>query len=345
MSDAAGYASKDRMNARRAPGIRTGLVMLLSMAGILFLLRTVIWAAEFARNHTDEVRDSQPAASDADRAPTPTPTAEPHRTVILLGRVRIPTPTPTPMPTPDGRFRQSRIPILMYHYIDRVPPHADAIRRDLTVTPSHFAEHLDRIQSLGYQTVSLHAVVRHLTYGAPLPEQPIVLTFDDGYVNHYTYALPLLQERDMTGTFFVISTFPASGNNSYMTWDMIRELMAAGMEIESHAQFHETLAGQNSAYVRAQAEGSARTFERELGYTPRIIAYPMGHYDDNAIQGFQARGYWAGVTTLNGNLHASDQLFHLHRVRIHGRDTADHVEWLLSEDGQAWLTREQAANR
>lgn len=269
---------------------------------------------------------------------TPTPTVEVlRRGRIFLGRIHVHTPTPTitpiPPPTPDGTRRATEVPLLMYHYIEQAPPGADAIRRDLSLPPDVFEAQLDRIQDLGYQTITLKHLVEHLTLGVPLPAKPIVLTFDDGYLNHYTEAFPRLRARGMTGTFFIISEYPHSGNRAYMTWDMIREMHREGMEMEAHARYHATLQGRNDAYLREEAMGNIERFEQELGFTPRIIAYPMGQYDNGTIDAFHGAGFWAGLTTRSGVVHDSQDMFRLRRVRIHGYMRATHLEYLLSEEG------------
>ena len=277
--------------------------------------------------------------------PTPTATPKSTRSRILLGLVPVgrmrPTATPVPLPTPDGEHRHVSVPVLMYHYIETPPPNADSIRFELSVPPELFAVHLDVIQALGFETVSMRDVINHMALGTPLPTKPIVLTFDDGYANHFTNALPLLAERGMIGTFFIISEFPHRGNSSYMTWDQIRHMVRVGMEIESHARLHETLAGQSEAYLREQARGSVLTFEQELGYTPRIIAYPMGFYDQRAIDVFRDEGYWAGLTTQNGLRQDNRDLFRMRRIRMHPGMNAGKLEWLLSEEGEAWLLGQQ----
>ena len=263
--------------------------------------------------------------------------------LLPVGRVTAEA-TPVPLPTPDGELRRASVPMLMYHYIEEPPPNADSIRFGLSVPPSLFAAHLDVIQDLGFETVSVRDVINHLALGTPLPPKPIVLTFDDGYANHFTNALPLLAERDMIGTFFVISEFPHSGNPSYMTWDQIRQMVRAGMEIESHARLHESLAGRSETYLRNQARGGVLTFEQELGYTPRVIAYPMGFYDQRVIDVFRDEGYWAGLTTQNGLFQDNRDPFRMWRIRMHPNMGARELEWLLSEEGQAWLAGQQTVS-
>jgi len=142
------------------------------------------------------------------------------------GPTLTPAPPPTPWPTPDGQTRTVRVPILMYHYINTPPPNADAIRRDLSVPPERFREHLAYLKSQGYQTITLHDLVYALTRGTPLPPKPIILTFDDGYEDNYTNAFPILQEFGYIGTFFIITNNPDTGRPGYMSWDQLREMYA-----------------------------------------------------------------------------------------------------------------------
>ena len=94
-----------------------------------------------------------------------------------------------------------QVPILMYHYLSIPPADANLYRIDLSVSPDLFAPQLDRIQAEGYTTISLYDLLAHLWEGAPLPEKPVVITFDDGYRDNYTNAFPLLRERGMIATF------------------------------------------------------------------------------------------------------------------------------------------------
>ncbi len=322
------------MNRKRlgSLGLMLGLVLLGSAVWLVIRGQRAVSTTVFAQ----DVQTLQGLAAVPDAAvnrSTLQADSGPYR--ILLGRVLVPPPTatPEPQPTPDGTQREIQIPILMYHYIDPPGPSADAIRRDLSVPPEMFEAHLERIQAMGYQTIPLQKVIQHLTLGTVLPANPIVLTFDDGHVDHYTEAFPRLQARGMTGTFFVVADFPHSGNPAYMTWNMIREMQSRGMEIEAHGRDHSSLQGRSDAFLEAEAQGIVQRFEQELGIRPRIITYPLGHYDDNTIRVFHATGYWAGVTTHSGVLHHGDDMFRLHRVRIQGHMNADQVEWLLSEEG------------
>lgn len=251
----------------------------------------------------------------------------------------MPTPTPganqtaLPQPTPDGALRTARVPILMYHYLSEPPPGSDIYRNDLSVSPERFAAHLDAIQAAGYTTISMYQLLAYLTNGVPLPEQPVVITFDDGYRDNYENALPLLTEREMTATFFVVTDFMDEERPGYLTWEMAREMFAAGMSIESHGRNHVSLANKNDDYLIWQALGSLETIEYEIGVRPRFVSYPAGDYDQRTLDIFASANYWAGLTTQQGATHSSDDdLFQLQRVRVRNSTTPEELVRLLGLD-------------
>lgn len=292
--------------------------------------------------------------------PTPTPTAGPAPIADLLaqplpvstdpeapapdvaGDTLLPTPTampeqparsaPTFAPTPDGTVRTAHVPVLMYHYLSAPPPDANIYRQDLSVSPELFAAHLDAMQQAGYVAVSPYDLLAHLVQGAALPEKPVLITFDDGYRDNYENAFPLLRERNMTAAFFVVTDFIDEQRPEYFTWDMLREMAAAGMSIESHGRNHVSLAGKDADYLIWQALGSLETIQYELGVRPRFVSYPAGEYDRNVIDIFHSAGYWAGFTTMQGATHNGDDLFQLHRVRVRGTTTPEELLRLLALD-------------
>ena len=257
----------------------------------------------------------------------------------VLGPEAITEPKPQPLSAttltvlqPDGVLRTARIPILMYHYLSIPPSGADIYRRDLSVSPDLFAAHLDRMQAEGYSTISLYDLVAYLLQGTPLPTKPVILTFDDGYRDNYENAYPLLQERQMTATFFVVIDFINRERPEYLTWDMVREMYRGGMSIEVHGVDHTTLRNRSRADLEFQALRSYETIQDRIGVRPRFISYPAGEYDAATIEIFSNATYWAGVTTLQGATHSSDNLFELRRVRMRNTTTPDELVQLLELD-------------
>jgi peptidoglycan/xylan/chitin deacetylase (PgdA/CDA1 family) len=232
----------------------------------------------------------------------------------------------------DGVTRTAHVPILMYHYLSTPPANADIYRQDLSVPPALFTAHLDRIQADGYTVIRLYDLVAHLQQGTPLPEKPVILTFDDGYRDNYENAYPLLRAHNMTATFFVVIEFINQERPEYLTWDMAREMYAGGMSIEAHGLDHSSLRKRSRADLEFQALRSYETIQDRLGVRPRFLSYPAGEYDADTIAVLRAADYWAAVTTVQGATHQSDQLFELRRVRIRSTTTPDELARLLALD-------------
>ena len=257
--------------------------------------------------------------------PTPTATSTPTITpspTVTPTPTNTPTPTPTPGPTPDGQQRSARVPILMYHYIDVPSAGADAYRVGLSLAPEIFSQHLDYLREQGYTTIHLQDLISYLQTGRPdLPEKPIILTFDDGYRDNYENAFPILQNHEMTATFFIITDFADLAATDptyarYATWDLLRKMDAAGMEIGSHTRDHPDLRGRSDDFLVWQALGSSQTIEANIGKKPRVLAYPSGSYDEETIRVFHDAGFWGAVTTQPGVEQDSLHLFELKRLRI-----------------------------
>jgi peptidoglycan/xylan/chitin deacetylase (PgdA/CDA1 family) len=256
---------------------------------------------------------------------TRTPTSLPSPTVTA-------TATATPGPTPDGEKRTLHVPILMYHYISVPPADADIYRKDLSVSPELFDAQLTYLHDNGYTVVTLDDLLYALTRGDALPEKPVILTFDDGYTDNYTNAFPILSRHGMTGQFFIISDFVNAGREGYMSWPQIEEMAVAGQRFGSHSRDHPNLSGQDVDYLVWQALGGAEAIQDHLGYHPRWIAYPSGHYDAQTIAVYHSAGYWGGLTTQQGATHTLDGIFELERVRVRGSHSPEDLGALLALD-------------
>jgi len=224
---------------------------------------------------------------------------------------------PTPVILPD----QARVPILMYHYVSELPPDADRYRRDLTVSPDNFRAQLQFLADAGYHTVTLTDLYLHLTQGYPLPEKPIVLTFDDGYRDAYEVVFPSLLDYGFTGTFFVLATPAHLESPNYVTWAQMKEMSHAGMDVQAHGRDHVDLRGRSYDYLVYQILGIQEAIHYHTDRLPRFFCYPSGRRDANVIAMLKSTGYWGAVTTEWGQTHTRENLFEMPRLRIRGADT------------------------
>jgi len=236
-----------------------------------------------------------------------------------------PSPTPSvartrPEPGPRGPPRASAdAPIVMFHYIGPLPTNADIFRKDLTVSESLFDGVLQYLADQEAVTASMDDLMEHYAGGPELPKRSVILTFDDGYDGMYEYAFPMLKQRGMVGTFFIITDFV--GRPGYLTWDQIAEMDAAGMSFGAHSLTHPDFTRIGPAELRRQLVEPRQVLEEHLGHPVRFLAYPSGKYNAATIAATRAAGYLAAVTVIHGLSHPAASAFELTRVRAHGADT------------------------
>lgn len=184
------------------------------------------------------------------------------------------------------------IPILLYH---RVGPEVD----DYTVTTARFEEDMKILRWEGFNALSLEQVKQHLQNADfPLPDKPIIITFDDGYLDNYTNVFPVLQKYAMKASFYIITGMVGIENR--LTSAHIREMQAAGMDFGSHTVTHRFLADLTTKEAEVELTQSKYDLEQILGKTVDFIAYPGGAYNPDTIRIASEAGYIGGLSTHYG---------------------------------------------
>lgn len=261
-----------------------------------------------------------PTATETAVPPTDAPTLTPGPTATLV-----------PLPTPSGTYSWTlKVPILMYHYISIPPEDADIYRTDLSVAPDDFREQMQYLADNGFTTIDLYDLSLAITAKIELPAKPVIITMDDGYLDNYTEAFPVLQELGLKATFFIVSEFVDFGREGYMTWPMIEEMAAAGMRMEPHSRTHPDLRERDADFLIWEMQGPQETLAAHLGYTPRFFAYPGGSYDEDTIAMLQELDFWGAVSTAGGKWHGFNDRYEWTRVRMrnttHIAEFADFVD-------------------
>ena len=245
--------------------------------------------------------------------PTLTPSATPTETPLPTAT----SPLPAALPTPNGVFsRTVRVPILMYHYVSSPPEGADQIRINLSLEPADFRAQMQYLADHDYTTVDLYDVSLAITNKAELPPKPVLLTFDDGYLDAYEVVFPILEEFGLKGTFFIITDYVDRGNPNHMTWEMIKEMSAAGHRMEPHTKTHPDLSSLGWDGQVYQILGSQQTLAAHIGYVPRYLCYPAGRYNEDTLAILEQLGFWGAVTTQGGKWHGFEERFEWKRLRI-----------------------------
>ncbi len=202
-------------------------------------------------------------------------------------------------------------PILLYHHVGNAGLEGSQSTR-FDVTAAGFETQLALLQQLGYQSLTVSQLAAALRGESSLPPRPIALTFDDAWANQYTTAFPLLQKYGMTATFYVPSRYP--GARSTLSWDQLREMNQAGMEIGSHTRTHRW---EPAAW--GQVALSKSELEAQLGISVTTFSYPYGlvKYADLV----QKAGYTSAVAVSGTAIQNPAQPWALRRIEISGRDT------------------------
>jgi peptidoglycan/xylan/chitin deacetylase (PgdA/CDA1 family) len=176
----------------------------------------------------------------------------------------------------SDRLNPTGLRVLMYHKVSE--DHADA----LTVTTAQFDAHLSYLRSRAFGFVRLSEVVAHLTDGAPLPPNPLLLTFDDGYVNNLTLAYPLLKRHGVPAALFLPTAYLGGAS----TWDAdaapllgppdLQTLDPAVLELALHSHQHRSYADLSPDDLRADVARCVETLRVSgLPFVP-ALAYPYG---------------------------------------------------------------------
>lgn len=224
-------------------------------------------------------------------------------------------PTPVPVPVPVGAGATAvNVPVLVYHYVRVVRNACDSLGMSLSVTPTVLNQQLTLLQVAGYHVIGLDTLMAAVLNGAPLPSHPVVLTFDDGYADFATAAVPILLAHNMTATDFVVPGF--LGRPSYMTTEQVLLAEDAGMSIGAHTMHHVALAHVAPARAAVEITGSRTFLQQLLGEPVADFAYPYGDFNGTVEQLVAKAGFRDGFTTISGTRQSPQFRYALPRIHV-----------------------------
>ncbi len=204
------------------------------------------------------------------------------------------------------------IPVLLYHRIGNAAEH-------LTITPDKFAADLSRLREMGYETISLEKFRQfRLDPETPLPENPVLITFDDGYLDNYLNAYSILRKYGMTAAFFVITGMV--GEEDRLTAGNIREMAANGMSIGSHTVSHRPLGDMEVEEAANEMSFSRLYLEGLLQQPVRYIAYPKGSFNESTAHIANEAAYWGGFSVMTGTCSRETNPYVLRRIPVFSYD-------------------------
>lgn len=215
--------------------------------------------------------------------------------------------------TPKITFAALSVPILMYHYVGENPKPADFARNYLSISPQKLEEQLTYLKNSGFTPISLDELYGIFNNQVTSPNKPIVLTFDDGYIDFYTTAYPILVKYN----FKAVSFIPTGliGTSYYMNWDQIKEIQSTGLvTFEGHTITHPNLTVLSSVSALKELKDGRELLQSQTGYPVNFIAYPYGVSNYQVQDLAKQAGFVGGVGTWYGK--ASTPGINMPRIRI-----------------------------
>lgn len=196
-----------------------------------------------------------------------------------------------------------RATILMYHALQ-------AARSPISLSPVVFTRQLRAIEERGMRVLPLLEVASCVRERRPLPNRGVVLTFDDGFSDFRTVALPLLADRGYASTVFLVADFCGRANDwpgqprsipvfPLLGWSEIEEMARAGVELGAHTRGHPRLDLLPPGDAEREVLESQDAIEQRIGRPVRSFAYPYGR-STAALREVVANHFAAGCSTATG---------------------------------------------
>lgn len=210
-----------------------------------------------------------------------------------------------PYSVPEG------VSVLMYHMIGDIQNNA------AVMTEANLRLQMNYLRDHGYHPITMQELYDYITKGAPLPEKPVCITFDDGYLDSYTIVYPLMKEYGFPWTLFLITDDVGKPYNR-MTWDQLKEMADSHtVTIANHTLSHPKLHNLATAKEKEKEIVEANeALKYHLGIDNAWLAYPYGDYDDQVVEICKKAGIKMAVTTDSGCVHVGSYPYELKRVYV-----------------------------
>lgn len=213
---------------------------------------------------------------------------------------------------------RKQVPILCYHQIRDWTASDSKTGKDYITPVNTFKAHVKMLADSGYNSVLPDQVYNYLVYGDPLPEKPIMFTFDDTDLDQFEVAAPELKKYGFKGVYFIMTvSIGKRGRFKYMDASQIKQLSDEGNVIGSHTYDHKNVKKYVAEDWVTQIEKPSKRLEEIIGKKIEYFAYPFGLWNKEAIPELQKRGLKAAFI-LATSRDENDPLFTIRRIIASG---------------------------
>ncbi len=213
--------------------------------------------------------------------------------------------------------------------------------KQFVVSPKLFADHMAYLHDHAYTPMTVtQAICTLYREEYVLPERPVVLTFDDGFADFFTAALPVLKQYNFAATLYVSTAF-VNGTSRWLqyerettrpmlTWEQLAEISASRVECGAHSHSHPQLDTLRYTEVRDEILQSKRLLEDHLGQEVFSFAYPFGYHTRQVRQLVREAGYTSACAVRHAMSSETDDPFALARLMVRTDSSIEEFTALLS---------------
>lgn len=241
------------------------------------------------------------------------------------------------------------IPILLYHSIqETASPHFQR----WVVTPYRFDEHMAYLLQHGYIPMPLSDIVESIHNPTRLlPARAVGITFDDGYEDFYTNAMPVLARYNIPVTIYIVAGYIGStsrwlesegeGDRRMMGWPQVNEIARAGIDVGAHTLRHPHLDTMEPADAYQEILGSKEILEQSMGQPVSSFAYPHGYHSKELVDMVKQAGFSSACAVKHGLSSTEDNPYALARIIVSRDTTTEDLGDLLLGKGLEPVTQEE----
>lgn len=210
------------------------------------------------------------------------------------------------------------VPILTYHSVNYDGG-------GFFVNPEIFNKQMEYIKKKGYEVITLDALVRSIKDRKQLKRNKVVITFDDGYKDNFSYAYPVLKKFGFPATIFLVTDsmgkYSIDSTSNFLSWDDIIVMSKNKISFGGHTKTHLYLGNMRDLKVlREEIGGSKKAIEQKIGVPADYFCYPVGGFNETVVAVVVDAGYKGACTTNCGSSRLNQDAYQLNRIKVTNSD-------------------------
>ncbi|MNC25718.1 Poly-beta-1,6-N-acetyl-D-glucosamine N-deacetylase precursor [compost metagenome] len=202
---------------------------------------------------------------------------------------------------------------MLYYHSVQVMPGSTAV-----VNPDKFTEQMQYLADNGYHPLTMAEFSDIMEGRAAAPQKPVLLTFDDGYVDNHSTVMPLLAKLGFPATLFMSPG--VMDDKRFINWEQAKDLRDSGWDIMPHGMTHPYLTKLTPEEQAWQITEARKQIEEKLGVTADVFCYPYGEYNNTTLKILTDNGFRYAFTIEQGKTTPKQHPYKLKRVFVNGEE-------------------------